>query len=481
MTSVAVNMRDEVNKSPAVVRRQEALLAEPIASLVKRIDACRPRLVMTCARGSSTHAAKFAKHVFERYLGIPVAAAAPNIATQYHRSLDLDGQMFLSISQSGRSDDLIETTLMARRAGALTVSLVNDPASPLARASELVLPLCAGPELSVAATKSFVASLAALMRIVAAWSEDPLLREACVGLPDRLAAASLLDWSAALGPLAQADSVATIGRGPTFAIAYEAALKLKETCELHAEAFSAAEFRHGPIALVSAAYPVLLFHPRDEAGSGFSGLAGDLQRIGGCVLVAGDAANGIKSIAGASATAAGSRCRLSHSVVLWPAGDVGRMPGQGCRSAAPSSEGDPHPMSDITHAVTARTLFDGVNVRTDAAVLIRGEQIVGICGRDEVSSSVPVQELPDTVWLAPGFIDVQVNGGGDVLFNDAPTSETIQAIAQAHRRFGTTALLPTLISDSPDKMAQGAGSGGGGRGREPVDPRHPSGRTVSVT
>jgi len=109
-------------------------------------------------------------------------------------------------------------------------------------------------------------------------------------------------------------------------------------------------------------------------------------------------------------------------------------------------------MSDITHAVAAGTLFDGVNLRKDAAVLIRGGQIAGISGRDEVPSSVPLQELPDTLWLAPGFIDIQVNGGGDLLFNDAPTPGTIETIAQAHRRFGTTALLPTLISDSPDKM-----------------------------
>jgi glucosamine--fructose-6-phosphate aminotransferase (isomerizing) len=287
MASVAANMREEVRESPIVVRRQEALLAAPIAALIERVAARRPRLVMTCARGSSTHAAKFAKHMFERYLGIPVAAAAPNIATQYRRSLDLDGQLFLSISQSGRSDDLVETTMMARNAGALTVSLVNDAASPLAYASELVLPLGAGPELSVAATKSFVASLAALLRIVAAWTDDPQLREAYARLPDRLAAAAALDWSAALPPLTLANSVATIGRGPTFAIAYEAALKLKETCELHAEAFSAAEFRHGPIALVSADYPVLIFPPHDEAGSGFSDLVKELHRIGGCVLVAG--------------------------------------------------------------------------------------------------------------------------------------------------------------------------------------------------
>ena len=103
-------------------------------------------------------------------------------------------------------------------------------------------------------------------------------------------AAATLDWSAALEPLALANSVATIGRGPTFAIAYEAALKLKETCGLHAEAFSAAEFHHGPIALVSVAYPVLLFRPNDEAASGFSELANDLRRMGGCVLVAGAAA-----------------------------------------------------------------------------------------------------------------------------------------------------------------------------------------------
>jgi N-acetylglucosamine-6-phosphate deacetylase len=109
-------------------------------------------------------------------------------------------------------------------------------------------------------------------------------------------------------------------------------------------------------------------------------------------------------------------------------------------------------MSDLTHAVAARTLFDGVNVRQDVAVLIRGERIAGIVSRDEIASSVPVEELPETVWLAPGFIDIQVNGGGDLLFNDAPTPQTIQAIAQAHRRFGTTALLPTLISDRPEKM-----------------------------
>ena len=138
-------------------------------------------------------------------------------------------------------------------------------------------------------------------------------------------------------------------------------------------------------------------------------------------------------------------------------------------------------MSDITHAVAARTLFDGVNLRNDVAVLIRGEQIIGISGRHELSSSVPVQELPDTVWLVPGFIDIQVNGGGDLLFNDAPTPETIQAIAKAHRRFGTTALLPTLISDAPDKMPKALAAVEQAAAVNPSIHRHSSRRAVPVT
>ena len=159
-------------------------------------------MVVTCARGSSAHAATFAKHLIERHLGLPVAAAAPNIASIYRRPLRLKGQLFLAISQSGRSDDLIETAAMARRAGALTVAIVNDPASPLAHESEIVLPLDAGPELSVAATKSFVASLAALLRFTAAWTKDTAMDSALMRLPDRLDAQALqLDWSEGAGAI----------------------------------------------------------------------------------------------------------------------------------------------------------------------------------------------------------------------------------------------------------------------------------------
>jgi glucosamine--fructose-6-phosphate aminotransferase (isomerizing) len=286
MTPLGPGMAAELRESPEAVERQAEALGAVVADLAKRLKRRPPQVVVTCARGSSAHAATFVKHLIERHLGIPVAAAAPNIATIYHRPLELRDQLFLAISQSGLSDDLIETARMARAAGALTVALVNAGSSPLAAACETVLPIAAGPELSVAATKTFVASLAALLRLTAMWTDDAAIRHACDRLPERLAEATRLDWSEGLGVLAKSSSLVTIGRGPTLAIAREAALKLKEICTLHAEAFSSAEFRHGPIALVSRTYPILVLAPTDEAAPGISDLIADLRRDGACVLVA---------------------------------------------------------------------------------------------------------------------------------------------------------------------------------------------------
>jgi glucosamine--fructose-6-phosphate aminotransferase (isomerizing) len=276
MLDLEIGMAAELREAPDAVRRQR-LAAKPVAELAARCRRKAPQVVVTCARGSSAHAATFGKHLIEHHLGIPVAPAAPNIATVYDKSMRLKDQLVLTISQSGHSFDLVEFTAMAKEAGALTVAIVNDADSPLAAASEIVLPIMAGPELSVAATKSFVASLAMLLRMTAAWADDGALAAATERLPDRLAAASDLDWTSALGALATADSLTTIGRGPTLAIAREAALKLKETCNLHAEAFSSAEFQHGPMALVSELYPILMFAPNDAAAAGLHALAADLR------------------------------------------------------------------------------------------------------------------------------------------------------------------------------------------------------------
>ena len=271
-------MAAEIHEAPQAVRRQAEALAGPVAELVRRLQAKPPQVVVTVARGSSAHAAAFAKHAIERHIGIPVAPAAPSITTVYHRDLLLNGQLVLAISQSGSSFDLIEQAKSAKRAGALTVALVNATDSPLAESCDIVLPICAGEEISVAATKSFVATLAAILRVTAAWSGNDELARAIKRLPERLDAAASLDWSSWYGTVAQAKSLITIGRGPTLSIAREAALKLKETCNLHAEGYSGAEFLHGPVALVAAGYPVLMFMPTDAAADALIALAGDLKR-----------------------------------------------------------------------------------------------------------------------------------------------------------------------------------------------------------
>ena len=285
MLNVDTHMMAEIREAPEAVARQADALRGPLADLAARLRRQPPQVAVTCARGSSAHAATFGKHLIERYLRIPVAAAAPSVATIYGQRLRLEGQLFLAISQSGRSDDLIEQTTVARAAGAITVALVNATDSPLATASDIVLPMAAGPELSVAATKTFVASVSALLRLAAIWAEDRDMTASLDRLPKRLREATELGWSDALKSFEAAMSLVTIGRGPTLAIAREASLKLKETCNLHAEAFSGAEFLHGPVALVDDDYPILMFMPTDAAQQGLQTLATNLRAKGASLFV----------------------------------------------------------------------------------------------------------------------------------------------------------------------------------------------------
>src|SRR5437588_1176617 len=168
-------MRSELREAPDALRRQAGGLSAPIADLVALLARQSPHVVVTCARGSSAHAATFAKHLIERHLGIPVAAAAPNIVTLYGQRLQLRDQVFIAISQSGVSDDVVECAAMAKATGARTVAIVNDTGSALAAACDIVLPMAAGPELGVAATKPFVATLGVLLHLAASWGGDAAL------------------------------------------------------------------------------------------------------------------------------------------------------------------------------------------------------------------------------------------------------------------------------------------------------------------
>jgi glucosamine--fructose-6-phosphate aminotransferase (isomerizing) len=280
----------EAGEAPQAVRAQLAANRQALEGLVRRLRSAPPRAVVTLGRGSSDNAATFARYLIETRLGIMTASAAPSISSVYDAAPDMDHMLVLAISQSGKSPDLIAAAQSAAAAGALVVAMVNDERSPLAELAQVVLPLKAGPELSVAATKSFIAALAAAAQLVGAWSDDSELLGALETLPDLLARAWALDWTAALEPLQPARSLYVLGRGIGYGVAQEAALKLKETCGLHAEAFSTAEVRHGPMALVGPGFPVLAFVQDDETRPGVEAVAAACAEKGAAVMQAGGAA-----------------------------------------------------------------------------------------------------------------------------------------------------------------------------------------------
>ncbi|AJZ58265.1 SIS domain protein [Paraburkholderia fungorum] len=247
----------------------------------------QPRHVaLTVARGSSDHAASYFASLTMSRLGVPVASLPMSVATLQQAPLQVRDQLALAFSQSGKSPDLVGTMEALRKAGALTVAAVNAPDSPLADACEFHLPLMAGPELSVAATKSYIAMLSISAQLVAHWQKDDALLGALNTLPDALQSAGKLDWSKAVDELRGIERMIVIGRGLGLAIAQEAALKLKETSGIQAEAFSSAEVRHGPMELIDRDYPLLVFAPRGPEQAGLLQLARDMQARGARVLLA---------------------------------------------------------------------------------------------------------------------------------------------------------------------------------------------------
>jgi glutamine---fructose-6-phosphate transaminase (isomerizing) len=294
---MTTRMHIEAGQAAQAVRDQLFSNAEEMERLGERLRLLAPRAVVTCARGSSDHAATFAKYLIETRLGVLTSSAAPSVSSVYDTRPDLTNSVCLAISQSGASPDLLAAVGKAREAGALVVALTNAKESPLAQRADHVVPLCAGPETSVAATKSFIASLAAIIHLVSCWAEDRELSEEIRKAPRHLERAWSLDWSAAVEHLKAATDLYVVGRGMGLGVAQEAALKLKETCALHAEAVSAAELHHGPMALVRPGFPVLVFSQNDEARAGVEVLAGELVARKADVMIAGSRCQGALHLA----------------------------------------------------------------------------------------------------------------------------------------------------------------------------------------
>lgn len=259
------HMKREIAEIPAVAERLLRESGPAIRAAAAELRTKEPAFMVTVARGSSDHAATFFKYACELTLGVPVASLGPSLASVYDAPLKLERAAALTISQSGQSPDIVALIRTAVRSGATGIALINDPLSPLADASSVVVDLRAGEERSVAATKTFVASLVTGAALVAHWRNDPALLDGIERLPEALSRTLHADWNALETCLLGAERLFVLGRGPGIAIAAEAALKFKETCGIHAEAYSTAEVLHGPAALVGRDFPVLAFALDDKA------------------------------------------------------------------------------------------------------------------------------------------------------------------------------------------------------------------------
>ena len=277
-------MLSEAREAPLAVARALAADREALAALGHALRAAPPAAVLTVARGSSDHAAHFMAYLVMARLGRLVTSLPMSLVTLYSSRLQCEGLLSIAFSQSGQSPDLVAPQRFFREGGARTVAVVNDPESPLAQAAQWVLPLHAGAETSVAATKSYIAQLVAGARLVAQWQSDAALQRAIDTLPEALEDAAWADWSPMVDALAEADRLFVIGRGLGLAVAMEAALKFKEVCGIQAEAFSGAEVKHGPMALIDEGYPLLVFAPRGPAQAGLLALADEMRGRGARVL-----------------------------------------------------------------------------------------------------------------------------------------------------------------------------------------------------
>jgi fructoselysine-6-P-deglycase FrlB-like protein len=277
-------MLHEAEEAPSCVRELLKKDAETYADLGRRLRVLNPALVATIARGSSDHAATYANYLIPFCTGKVVSSLAPSLVSVLKAPLNLNKQFVLSISQSGRSPDIISALGATKASGALTAAIVNDVESPVAQMADVLLPQHAGQE-GIAATKTVMCTLAAIARMVAEWTEDKKFLSLLGALPDVLESAFAAGMNLDAQILQGVSSAYVLSRGLGLSSALEIALKLKETCGLHAEAFSTAEVRHGPREIVDKEFIVIALALPGSGREDVLAAAGELKAQGARVML----------------------------------------------------------------------------------------------------------------------------------------------------------------------------------------------------
>src|SRR5215472_10471246 len=280
----------ELAEQPAaltrLIERQRDRAAE-ISELLRREDV---QYILIASRGSSSNAARYAQYLLGRAHRVPVSFATPSLYTLYEQPPRLDGALVLGISQSGASPDVKAVIDEARAQGRPTVALTNVPTSPLGAAVDAVLPLEAGREESVAATKTYMNSLGAIALLFATATDDPRARDELERLPAQLARQLEVSAESAaqidgLGPV---DGGTVVARGVNYGTSFEIALKIRELSGLLFEAYSAADLMHGPVAAIGPGWPVIALAPTGPAFASMLDAVGGLAARGARLLVASD-------------------------------------------------------------------------------------------------------------------------------------------------------------------------------------------------
>lgn len=280
-------MYEEIHEQPEVLGR---ILDEGWGEIKQAAHEVRSnslRSVMIAARGTSDNAAYYAKYLFEVLLEVPTALASPSVFTLYESSLDLRDTLVIGISQSGESQDILETVRRSKELGATTLTITNSKDSAMAEVAETHFFLRAGKEESVAATKTYTAQLLVLYLLTVALKGEDSLREEVLNLPEEARQILESDWEGAERYRYAQDMVVT-SRGYNLATAQEAALKLMETSYIVAQPFSAADLEHGPIAMISRHFPVVVVVPPGKVRTGLVELVANLRERGAEVAVISD-------------------------------------------------------------------------------------------------------------------------------------------------------------------------------------------------
>jgi glucosamine--fructose-6-phosphate aminotransferase (isomerizing) len=257
---VKASYQTDLLEQPSALARlldEGRLSAEAFAARVRRR---RPAFAVLAARGTSDNAARYGQYLLGVRHGLVAALATPSVFTRYHATPGLAEALVLGISQSGQSPDIVAVVAEGRRQGAVTAAITNDPASPLALAAEVVIPIRAGPERAVAATKTYTSQLMAFAMLSAALGDDPLAWDQLRAVPDLVARTLDLNAErvAAAARFRRSSRLVVLGRGFNMSTAFEIALKVKETSGVMADPYSGADFLHGPVALLGRGLPVMV-------------------------------------------------------------------------------------------------------------------------------------------------------------------------------------------------------------------------------